>query len=224
MLVSVILVRMQTGELTKTSILSSRDEPTRRDRKRQATREAILTTALQLFAEQGFAATTVEDIAYRADVAPRTFFRYFDNKAAVLQPTSETYREAFRTTLAAQPRDTPVLEALHHAVRSTLVLFHDERERFVLKHRISMEAGLDLGGEEFTNLWHGFQADVAERMGVGGDDDDPRPALLTGLAVGIATGAIHRWLLDDARGDLGVLVDEGFAALGSLVAEVSEPA
>lgn len=202
---------MQTGELT------------RRARKKEATRESLLNTALELFAENGFSATTVEDIAERADVAPRTFFRYFDNKAALLQPTSELYREAFQLTLADQPPDMPLLEVLHRAVRSTLVLFHDDRERFVLQHRISDEAGLNLGGEEFMNLWRSFQADVADHLGIPADSDDPRPALLTGLAVGIATGAVQRWLIDDARGDLGVLVDEGFTTLANLVAAATDP-
>ncbi|MBS1848548.1 MAG: helix-turn-helix transcriptional regulator, partial [Actinobacteria bacterium] len=47
----------------------------RRERKKEEMRETLLESALSLFEEQGYAATTVEDIAERADVAPRTFFR-----------------------------------------------------------------------------------------------------------------------------------------------------
>jgi AcrR family transcriptional regulator len=60
-------------------------EPTgRRDRQRQATRKRILDAALALFLEQGYAATSVDEIAERADVARRTLFNHFLRKQDLL--------------------------------------------------------------------------------------------------------------------------------------------
>src|SRR5918992_5761478 len=55
-----------------------------RERKKQRTREQIADAAIRLFAERGYQATTIADIAEAAEVAPRTFFSHFPSKEAVV--------------------------------------------------------------------------------------------------------------------------------------------
>jgi len=70
----------------------------RRERKKKETRRRLLDAAMELFREQGYSATTVEDITEHADVAKGTFFNYFPSKEALLSELSvwgvEKLREA----------------------------------------------------------------------------------------------------------------------------------
>ncbi|HET9080742.1 MAG TPA: TetR family transcriptional regulator [Trebonia sp.] len=86
-----------------------------RERKKAKTRAAIREHALRLFREQGYQATTVEQIAAAAEVSPSTFFRYFPTKEdVVLQDDMDTrIVEAF----ARQPRDISPIAAVRAALR-----------------------------------------------------------------------------------------------------------
>lgn len=55
-----------------------------REQKRDRTEDAIVRVAFRLFREQGYNETTVDQIAAESDISPRTFYRYFDTKDAVL--------------------------------------------------------------------------------------------------------------------------------------------
>jgi mycofactocin system transcriptional regulator len=72
--------------------------------------------ALRLFTAQGFEATTVEEIAAAAGVSRRTFFRYFDSKAAVLWHEFDGEVDALRATFAEIPDDVPMMRAIREAV------------------------------------------------------------------------------------------------------------
>ena len=92
--------------------------PGLRERKKIKTREAIRREALRLIEANGYAATTIEQIAEAAEVSSSTFFRYFSNKAALLIPDQlmEPIIEAF---LKAPPELSPVA-AYRRAVEQTL--------------------------------------------------------------------------------------------------------
>jgi AcrR family transcriptional regulator len=88
----------------------------RRERKKQRTRDALVSAAFTLFAEKGFDATTVEEIADAVDVSSRTFFRYFASKEDVALTFQEEQTRAVADTLAARPADEPIMTALRNTV------------------------------------------------------------------------------------------------------------
>src|SRR6201995_5655997 len=95
---------------------TGQDQPTGlRERKKARTRASIREQALRLFREQGYQATTVEQIAAAAEVSPSTFFRYFPTKEdVVLQDDMDTRMiEAFRR----QPPELSPAAAIRAGVR-----------------------------------------------------------------------------------------------------------
>src|SRR6266511_3068761 len=76
-----------------------------RKRKKQRTRQALRQAAARLFLERGFEATTIADITAAADVAPRTFFSYFQTKEdVVLDEGAQRFAKAQKTLQAAARR------------------------------------------------------------------------------------------------------------------------
>ncbi len=101
-----------------------------RERKKAKTRAAIQEHGLRLFQEQGYDATTVEQIAEAAEVSPSSFFRYFPTKEDVVlfDSTDPLMFAAFE----AQPPDLTVIEALRrafHEVYTGLTPAESEREQ-----------------------------------------------------------------------------------------------
>jgi AcrR family transcriptional regulator len=84
----------------------------RRERKRLETRNVLAAVALELFAERGFDAVTVNDIADRADVDPSTFYRHFTTKEAVIFADLGDRTGRIGDAIRAQPADRPLLETL----------------------------------------------------------------------------------------------------------------
>ncbi|BCK54937.1 mycofactocin system transcriptional regulator [Nocardia wallacei] len=89
---------------------------TRSGRPRGTSRRELELVALRLFTTQGFEETTVEQIAAVAGVSRRTFFRYFDSKAAVLWHRFDTEVGAIRAQLDRAPADLGLLAAIRRAV------------------------------------------------------------------------------------------------------------
>ncbi len=90
------------------------DRPGLRERKKAKTRAAIQEHALRLFREQGYDATTVEQIADAAEVSPSTFFRYFPTKEDVV--AYDALDPVIIAAWRSQPEDVPPISAFRNAM------------------------------------------------------------------------------------------------------------
>src|ERR1700678_1616705 len=80
-----------------------------RERKKLRTRRALADAALRLFAEQGFDATTIDDLADEAEVSKSTFFRFFPAKEAAAIETEAELWTAYLSRLAGRELRGPIL-------------------------------------------------------------------------------------------------------------------
>jgi len=110
-----------------------------RERKKQRTREQIIEAAMGLFAERGYQATTIADIAAAADVAPRTFFSYFPSKEAVVFHNVDRDLDALASALRDRPAGETVYDALRRWIDSMFDDWMAEEDEALLRKRLCRE-------------------------------------------------------------------------------------
>jgi TetR/AcrR family transcriptional regulator, regulator of mycofactocin system len=110
-----------------------------RERKKQRTREQIIEAAMGLFAERGYHATTIADIATAADVAPRTFFSYFPSKEAVVFHNVDRDLDALASALRDRPAGETVYDALRRWIDAMFDNWMAEEDEALLRKRLCRE-------------------------------------------------------------------------------------
>ena len=107
-----------------------------RERKKLATRIALHRAALQLVAERGLEHVSVDDIAARADVSPRTFFNYFPAKDdAVLGLDPDVLTQQVQAFLLRPADETPI-QALRAVAHDQAAEMATETELWPLRLRV----------------------------------------------------------------------------------------
>jgi len=162
--------------------------PGLRERKKARTRAAIRQHALRLFREQGYDATTVEQIAEAAEVSPSTFFRYFPTKEdVVLQDDLDlVWMDAFR----AQPPDLGPIAAMRTAVRAAFAGLAPgdlEQLREAMELAVAVPAVRARVLEEMARTSQAIAQAVAERSGKAASDFAVQA--VAGAVIGIAMAA-----------------------------------
>jgi len=170
--------------------------------------------ALDLFTEIGFDGTTVADIADRAGVTERTFFRHFTDKREVLFDRSADLQRALAEAVAAAPADLgPVDAAVEGFVAATA--FMDEQRQFSRRRAAAIAANPGLQERELLKL-SALATAVAQALGVRGV-----PATAATLAGETATTvfrtAVDRWAAA-TTGDLAEFVRATLRDLRGLTA------
>ena len=170
---------------------------------------------MQLYRERGFDRTTVADIAARAGLTERTFFRYFADKREVLFSGSATLQDFLVDQVASAPASAPPIDAVSGALAETASFFEPRRDFARQRHALIL-AHAELQERElikFASLATAIGA-ALRRRGV--------PASAASLAADagmtIFKRAFEAWVEDGKKRDLGYQVRAAHAELEGVVA------
>jgi AcrR family transcriptional regulator len=170
-------------------------ELTRRERKKEETRDRIFQAAMDLFKEKGFEATTIEDISERADVAKGTFFNYYPRKEAVLAYFLE------RRFLDIE-ESMPQLLAEKRPTRETLIaVFLHAGSAYGEDRELSRHMFMELMKRQFEPVMEAIMrldAQLAEFIARGQQNGDVRrdidPLETVHLLADVYITTVHAWL------------------------------
>jgi AcrR family transcriptional regulator len=189
-------------------------------RKKAKTRLAIEDAALALFAEQGYEATTVEQIADRAEVSTTTFFRYFPSKAEVILTDQAQRLPALEAAIVERPPGEDDLTAVRHAIREAWIATVDPERtartaRAIASSHLLRGISYDIGRGWVASIGNA----LARRRGLRAPDE--RGALAARVTMSVFGTSVEQWIAEGCTGDLADAIDRGFDIMEGLCAEWS---
>ncbi len=190
-------------------------QPDWRQRKKTATRDRIRATALRLFSEQGYDATTVEQIAAAAGVSHMTFFRYFPAKEDVA--LSDGYDPLIASVIAQTPASWPLIKRIRAALVDGLRQVYEADRDALLAHNKLIVSTPALR----ERLWaHQVATQQLILQALSASQHDPHPSLQDKVTVAAclaaASTAILTWVDNDGTPELPDLMEQAFDTLTRL--------
>jgi AcrR family transcriptional regulator len=180
-----------------------------RERKKTETRRTLQAHALRLFAEQGYDATTVEQIAAAAGVSHMTFFRHFPTKEDVV--AEDGYDPMIEDLIRSRPREEPPVVRVHAALREGLArVYAADRDALLARTRLmartpALRARL-LAGNQATQA-------LLERALSDGGVPSLETRVVAAACLATMVTAVLAWADQDGVEELPDLVDQAFLAL-----------
>src|SRR2546421_12934178 len=159
----------------------------------------LMQSALELYAKRGYDQTTVAEIAERAGLTERTFFRHFADKKEVLFAGSNNLRDLLVSAVAGAPSSATPIEAVAEGLLAAGVVFDEERREFSRRRQSVIAANAELRERELIKMatLASAIADTLRRRGV----PDPAASLTAEAGIAVFRVAFGRWV--DARNELG---------------------
>ncbi|MBT2510302.1 TetR family transcriptional regulator [Streptomyces sp. ISL-98] len=186
--------------------------PGLRERKKLKTRIAIRNATYRLISEQGYGATTIEQIAEAAEVSPSTVVRYFPSKEDIV--LTDEYDPQVEAALRSRPADEPLIESLRTVIKQALRHALDaEPDEMLLRTKLMVEVpavrarmmqSMSVTGRMLCGV-------VAERTGRQADDLEVRVLSMSVVAAVMETGVY--WAEGGRQDDLIALVDRALDTL-----------
>jgi AcrR family transcriptional regulator len=185
----------------------SRWEPNARGRLEQA--------ALELYLERGFEQTTVAEIARRAGLTERTFFRYFADKREVLFWGAGALQQLIVSTVAGAPDSAAPIDAVAAALEAAGAALQERREGARQRQAVIV-ANAELQERELIKLASlaSAMAGVLRRRGV----KDPAASLAAEAGIVVFRIAFERWVSETGQADLPQLIRESLDELKAVTA------
>lgn len=180
-------------------------------------RDRLESAALELFADQGFAETTVPQITARAGLTTRTFFRHFADKREVLFAGEGDIPALAARFVADAPPALAPMEVVVHGLRTVMTPLFEGQVEYLRARRAVIAADDGLRERELRKL-----ADLSDVIGRGlrlRGTDETTAALAAALAVTAFYVSLTRWLDRNGEPDLATVVDETLSTLRSIAGD-----
>ena len=177
-------------------------------------RERLVDAALALFVERGYSAVTVDDIAARAGVSARTFFRHFPDKEEVLFADDDELLPTLLTAIRDVSSDMTAEEHMNAALGSLCVVFEPQRSRLRTRQQI-IDAHVSLTGRELAKQagWQRSVTIALTEAGYAADQAD----LLSAIGFAVFRGSLHAWLADQTDSTLNERVSAALTGVRSVM-------
>jgi AcrR family transcriptional regulator len=172
--------------------------------------------ALELYHEQGYEQTTVAQIAQRAGLTTRTYFRHYADKREVLFSGEDALHELLVLATAGAAESTSPIEAFAAGLKPAMTVYFQQRSRESARQRhhiVASNAALqERESLKLSRLATSVAAALHERGMI-----EPAATLTAETGVVIFKVAVERWLTDTAEHDLSYHIDSLVTDLKALV-------
>jgi AcrR family transcriptional regulator len=171
--------------------------------------------ALALYGDRGFENTTVAEIAARAGLTERTFFRHFADKREVLFSGADALQELLVSNVAAAPDSIAPIDAVGAALEAAGALLQERRE-YARQRAAIIAANAELRERELIKLASlaSAIADALRRRGVA----DPAASLSAEAGIAVFRIAFERWVEATNQRDLPALIRDSLDELKAVTA------
>ena len=170
---------------------------------------------LELYSERGFEQTTVAEIATRAGLTERTFFRHFADKREVLFAGAGLLQELLVSTLASIPDSAAPIDAVAAALEVAGALLEERRE-YSRKRQTVIAANAELQERELIKL-ASLASALANALRLRGVRD-PAASLTAEAGIAVFKVAFERWVNESSQRGLPQLIRESLDELKAVTA------
>jgi len=187
-----------------------------RERKKERTRAKLVQVATRLFLDVGFEGTTVGAIAAAGDISPRTFFRYFPTKEAIVFRQHPDRLAHLRALLAQHRTPAAPFAGVRDALLAFARQFERQREELLAEWRIVMASPLLIARD--VELDTEFEDAIAESVVGSGAPGAPvashQARLFAGALFGVIRAVMQEWYMGGCEASLVALGAEGLQLAG----------